>query len=346
MKKAYDFFMSTKIKPWMFALFAIVYDEMLLHFWVPGEFVPLRALTVLIFAISLSTFTAFICSIFKSTFVNRILVLVFTGIYGVLCIAEYLLQNAFKNFMSLSSIFIGFGGVAEGFSGNVFSLILANWWRIIIVALPIVIYGFMSHRGRNDDQPHHNALRISLASAAVVLFIGAHLFAHYVSPDRNIYSKEYEFNSAFTGFGMFTALRLDIEAMIIGDEAAPDFDNVEVITPVEPPEEKPIVYGENKMDIDFEALANSTSSSTIKSLHSYVAGLTPSKQNEYTGIFEGCNLVMITSLLTTISLTGVEAPPAENILTLPVLLPLALLQVCSRLRARICILLSAISFAD
>ena len=78
MKKAYDFFMSTKIKPWMFALFAIVYDEMLLHFWVPGEFVPLRALTILLFAISLSVFTAFICSIFKSTFVNRILVLVFT----------------------------------------------------------------------------------------------------------------------------------------------------------------------------------------------------------------------------------------------------------------------------
>ena len=94
---------------------------------------------------------------------------------------------------------------------------------------------------------------------------------------------------------MFTALRLDIEAMIIGDEAAPDFDNVEVITPVDPPEEKPIVYGENKMDIDFEALANSTSSSTIKSLHSYVAGLTPSKQNEYTGIFKGKNLIMITA---------------------------------------------------
>lgn len=295
MKKAYDLFMSTKIKPWMFALFAIVFDEVLLHFWVPGEFIPLRFLTVLLFAISLSAFTAFICSIFRSTFVNRILVIVFTGIYGVLTIAEFLIQNAFKNFMSLSSIFIGFGGVAEGFSGNVFTLILANWWRIIIIALPIVIYGFMSHRGCRDEQPHHNTIRISLAVASVVLFIGAHLFAHYVSPDRNVYSKEYEFNSAFTGFGMFTALRLDIEDIVIGDEEAGEFDNVEVITPVEPPEPEPIVYGENKMDIDFAALAESTGSSTLKSLHSYVAGLTPSKQNEYTGIFKGKNLIMITA---------------------------------------------------
>ena len=109
MKKAYDFFMSTKIKPWIFALFAIVYDELLLHFWVPGEFVPLRFLTVFLFAISLGAFISFICSIFKKTSVNRILVIVLTSIYGVLTVAEFLIQNAFKNFMSLSSIFIGFG---------------------------------------------------------------------------------------------------------------------------------------------------------------------------------------------------------------------------------------------
>ena len=49
----------------MFALFAIVYDELLLHFWVPGEFVPLRFLTVFLFAISLGAFISFICSIFN-----------------------------------------------------------------------------------------------------------------------------------------------------------------------------------------------------------------------------------------------------------------------------------------
>ena len=58
------------------------------------------------------------------------------------------------------------------------------------------------------------------------------------------------------------------------------------------PEE--IVYEDNVMEIDFAALA-ANSSGTLQSLDNYVASLTPSKQNEYTGLFEGKNLIFITA---------------------------------------------------
>ena len=48
------------------------------------------------------------------------------------------------------------------------------------------------------------------------------------------------------------------------------------------------------MDLDFEAMAED-SSGTIKSLNEYCAGLTPSMTNEYTGLFKGKNLIMITA---------------------------------------------------
>ncbi|MCD8119528.1 MAG: LTA synthase family protein [Lachnospiraceae bacterium] len=49
----------------------------------------------------------------------------------------------------------------------------------------------------------------------------------------------------------------------------------------------------NVLDIDFEAYAESESDSDVKWLHEYMASSTPTKQNEYTGLFEGYNLILI-----------------------------------------------------
>ena len=48
------------------------------------------------------------------------------------------------------------------------------------------------------------------------------------------------------------------------------------------------------MDIDFEGIAE-TESGTIANLAAYCATLEPSMSNEYTGLFEGKNLIMITA---------------------------------------------------
>jgi len=57
-----------------------------------------------------------------------------------------------------------------------------------------------------------------------------------------------------------------------------------------PPE--PIIYGYNIMDIDFTALAENESRSSVRALHEYFAHSAPSQKNEFTGMFEGYNLVM------------------------------------------------------
>ena len=67
------------------------------------------------------------------------------------------------------------------------------------------------------------------------------------------------------------------------------------IEPEEPSIPEPIVYGDNALDIDFTALAASTSNSDLASLDEYVASLTPSKQNPYTGLFKGKNLIFLSA---------------------------------------------------
>lgn len=76
-----------------------------------------------------------------------------------------------------------------------------------------------------------------------------------------------------------------------GIEAGPD-------DGASPPPAAPVVpkvYGYHTMDIDFDTLLANTSDSTLKNLYQYVQNLTPARENKYTGLFEGKNLILITA---------------------------------------------------
>ena len=57
----------------------------------------------------------------------------------------------------------------------------------------------------------------------------------------------------------------------------------------EPPE--PVVYGYNVMNIDFDTLIAEESRASVRALHEYFANEQPSQKNEFTGMFEGYNLI-------------------------------------------------------
>ena len=59
-------------------------------------------------------------------------------------------------------------------------------------------------------------------------------------------------------------------------------------------EPKEIVYGYNAA-VDFASLIEEETNPAIKSMHEYFGSLEPTKKNEYTGIFEGKNLIFITA---------------------------------------------------
>ena len=62
-----------------------------------------------------------------------------------------------------------------------------------------------------------------------------------------------------------------------------------------PPVEEPIVYEPNVLNIDLEAFSANTSDENIKWLNDYIAACEPTKKNEYTGMFEGYNLILLTA---------------------------------------------------
>ena len=73
--------------------------------------------------------------------------------------------------------------------------------------------------------------------------------------------------------------------------------------PEQETEEPPVIYEPNVMDFDFDALAQSEGNASVAAVHRYVSTVTPTMKNEYTGLFQGKNLILITA----------EAFPAEVI---------------------------------
>ncbi|MCL2741663.1 MAG: hypothetical protein FWE70_06090, partial [Oscillospiraceae bacterium] len=65
--------------------------------------------------------------------------------------------------------------------------------------------------------------------------------------------------------------------------------------PTPAPTPFPWLGRQNAMEIDFERLMADERREDVLQLHRFFSSLNPTSQNEYTGIFEGCNLIMLTA---------------------------------------------------
>lgn len=95
-------------------------------------------------------------------------------------------------------------------------------------------------------------------------------------------------DGSISNMGMAMALTLDGQRLVFGF-------NPQVYTAEELKEETEpqIEYDFNIMDIDFAAMAEAETDSTLKMMNQYFDSQAPTQQNEKTGIFKGKNLIMI-----------------------------------------------------
>ncbi|MDZ7834417.1 MAG: sulfatase-like hydrolase/transferase [Alkalibacterium sp.] len=118
--------------------------------------------------------------------------------------------------------------------------------------------------------------------------------------------------------GMITTMRLDLQRLLTGwspTHVAPDMPVFELEPELEPSEtvldeetgstdvvradeeedtlEKEIEY--NTLPIDFEEMIASENNADFKQMHQYFKNVEPTAKNEYTGKFEGYNLIFITA---------------------------------------------------
>ncbi len=310
------------VPAWLFVAFMAVYGEFLLHIWTTKPIDWTNLLVVGCFALAFGSLLGFLTSLLPPK-AQKWTAGVLAFLLSVLYLMEYFMDDAYQVFMPLSVVLAGAEGVATGFLSTVLALLAVNWWRILLFLAPIALFLIFSVPGKSSRK-----LRVILAAATAVLYILCVLVINLFPGYGARMTTAYEFDSAVTALGLNVALPLDIlHSSGAGQEPSFQIPDVPQTTPptqlpeeteaehtdstqeTEAPTEPPVVYGENALPLDFALLAETEKNGNIRPIHAYVASQTPTMENEFTGIFKGKNLILITAEAFTAEVIDPELTP-------------------------------------
>lgn len=284
---------------YLFPLVLVYFEVMLRLFSGTGLFAHL--IYPVLFGLAAGFFLSCITSLFSRK-VNRIITIVLLFVTGLLFITECIVKQSFQYYMPLDAIKSGAGDVAGAYLSEAFRAIVHGLPVIVLFFLPGILYVIFGKK----YIPARRRKPIGCAKIlgySAVLMLCAVLIAN-VGSSANKYKKQYKFNTATEYFGLLTSLRLDAKYSLFGNDAADSFVMAEAAetTPTETPEpsvsatptpEPAKVYGKNEMNLPLDEISASTANEDVRAINEYVKSLTPSSQNDYTGLFKGKNLILI-----------------------------------------------------
>ncbi len=249
-----------------------------------------------------------------------------------LIVAKVLLSLTTLWFIIQSVYHTIFGTVLVTSSFNMAGDAIGSYWKealggvvdtlplVFLLALPLVLLMVFGQNfcWRPVTKRQGGAVAGAMAVLQLVAVLSLNVPTSGLMSMREIYRQSFIPDLTASNFGLLTTLRLDLTMGLIGLEEGEDSilepvavppqavqegtppvqsatDTASEQPPASPAAEEPIVYPPNIMDIDFETLIAEETSSSLAKIHTYIASKTPTLQNEYTGIFEGKNLIFITA---------------------------------------------------
>ena len=246
----------------------------------------------------------YLCSLTKTPKTNRRIKLGLIFVSALPFIVEYFVFRKFNTLYDINTIVGGAADVMSGFMGDVYQMVfsLDGFWHIFLFLLPTVLYALF---GAHFDPARRvsGATRIKTGCIILAVYLMTMLFVGILPGYRLSYKQQYNFETASRNFGFMTGLRLDLKKVLFGSDAS--FETVEIeelpeetpepVVSAEPSVEPEEVYDTSPavMNINFTALAESDSD--YAEIDEYVASLTPSNKNKYTGLFAGKNLIFLTA---------------------------------------------------
>lgn len=284
---------------WIFFPLALLYHELLLRaFDTQNGFFRGTLVMVVLFSIATGLLLSLLVNLLHNRRLAQVLMLVVTALWTLLLCVEYCCRSYFKSYFSVGFICTMTGNVVTGFGSTIPGIVAQRLPFIIAALLPLALCILLRKRIVTEHRMSKWSLLFVTAVSVIFLLIGEGLARWGTYGDS--YTYNFQTDAAVSQFGLHTAVRLEAEYALFGtpqpklelptQEGEPDD------TPDDPPAATtPVEYGYNALDIDFQALADSASDSALRSMAQYFGSLTPSKKNEYTGLFQGKNLVLITA---------------------------------------------------
>ena len=299
----------------------LCYYEILFRLATGGELLQSGTWITLAACLALGLVCYLPVSISASRKRNGIIAAVISFVLAVPYLVEYFISRQFKLFYDLNTTFGGASDAVGGFSAEIYRLIFCwdGFIKITLYLIPTVIALVLAFKkklpAKSDWQKRVLAAEVAVLSLLVIIF------GLNASPEFSLLAKDhYSFQNSVDTFGLIPGVSLDLKHIIMPNDdgfeqvQVPVIPNMPTTPPATTPEPTtpaittpgdttpapttpvpttpPFVPEPNQLDIDFSSL---TTKGTVGSLNTYVASLTPSMTNEYTGLFEGKNLIFITA---------------------------------------------------
>lgn len=286
-------------KPSSFNLFlfysiTFIYLEFLFKIFTTGNIQIKDILLIVIFSISFATIFYILTNILKNKG-SYMVSIIFTGITTFLFASQLIYYKIFKVFYTIysagnaSQVFEFWREIVTAISQNILSMVL------IFIPLIILILG-----KRKFFPLRVFKIRFQLVLLLCILIIhilGVGIIHMSGKGPNTTYDLYYHTNFPLLSIeklGLITTMRLDIQRHLTGWTPS-----LNTVTP-EPNDQNPIEEEEdpieyNVMDIDFDKLISEETDEEIIKMHKYFRDVQPTPMNDYTGKFQGYNLIMITA---------------------------------------------------
>lgn len=251
-----------------------------------------------------------------------------TGFFMVLVItiyyiAQLIYSGVFDTYLSLSGT-IGVAGQALDFTDIIMRAVKAEWWKLLFLLVPCVLYcvavlkrliRFKRHKLKWYGIELVVAFVTLLATLGLMKATSKELYSPY-----EVYKNYTSVNMSVEKLGVVESFYLDTKAGILNklgiQNNEVEFDVIDPLITTEAPvedindkeddiqtnsdaeitteePEKVVDTSPNVVDLDMEALIENESNANIKAIHEYVNSQVPTNKNEYTGMFEGYNLIFV-----------------------------------------------------
>lgn len=250
---------------------------------------------IFLFALFLSSNIYLISSFTKKEKINKRIRTICLVLITITFIVNYFVYYVFKIFYDVNTVTAGGGDALGGFKDMIFEIVFCanGLLHIFLFSLPAILY-FATRKKWDNGEQNHKLQILYVVLSCVISFVGTQGSIKLNEKYNRIYSTEYNYQSSVTSFGLLHSIALDIEKNLFEDTDVSFSTVEEETTEEETTSPKETVYEKNIMDIDFDALEQNASSDYIQ-LDTYVQSQTASLQNEYTGLFKGKNLIMISA---------------------------------------------------
>lgn len=296
---------------WRFAIYPaiFIFYEMIFHIAIYGS-IDKFIIYPLVFATVAGMCMAGLTCIFKNIG-NVIVSYIFIVIFGCLYLVQYVYYKIFGTFLSLVSI----GGAqnAMDFRVVLFDTLKVNIGWILCFFIPVIILVVLQIFFDMYKRPDKKIGIVAIVSVVVSVFaslavLNVHGRGSY-SPYSLFYDK-FVFEISMNKLGVLPTTIKDATALLLGNNEMNEFvlneNDIQFIetTDVEGETQissqtdatEEIVYSPQiDESINLSQLYYSTEDEKLKNLTAYFSNQIPTFENEYTGMFEGYNLVFVTA---------------------------------------------------